>query len=451
MHTSKEGDVDPKITPEAAHEVAKEAFLMGAPLVLVSIQADYLSHVTEPTGLRAPVNQFAHARAFVDASNRAVVGFNVDNLYTFAVLDLSAEPIVMSMPPMGDRYWIMQLIDAWNGVPGAPGARTHGGQGGHFLIAGPGWDGDVPDDIELIRCPTSIAMIGGRTYCSGPADYATVNALQDRYRLTPLSRWGGEYAPPRHVPLDEGSGGDTLVNEQFMALGPERFYERLLRLMVDNPAAPEDAPVLEQLKELGLVPGDAFDLSAFPDELAQAIALGYEDGRAEMAATARSLGEMVNGWSLAYDIGRYGTRYAYRAAWTFVGLGGNLLEDAFYPTTVVSEDGSDLDGAHSYELTFAADQIPPAKAFWSLTMYDIESYLVPNKWGRYALGDRSRMTYAADGSLTILMQRDHPGPDNESNWLPAPEGRFRLALRLYIPDDRVIDRRWVPPPVRKVA
>ncbi len=122
-----------------ARELARDALVFGAPLVLVSIQADYLSAVTEPIGLRAPVGQFAHSRAFVDASNRSVVGFNVDNLYSFGVLDLQDEPTVMSVPEMGERYWIMQIVDAWNGVPSAPGSRTRGGQGGDFLIAGPTW------------------------------------------------------------------------------------------------------------------------------------------------------------------------------------------------------------------------------------------------------------------------------------------------------------------------
>jgi hypothetical protein len=163
----------------------------------------------------------------------------------------------------------------------------------------------------------------------------------------------------------------------------------------------------------------------------------------------KSLGDSVDGWSLTYDMGRYGTRYAYRAAWTAVGIGGNILEDAFYPNTTIDGDGDELTGANNYELTFPEGEIPPAAAFWSLTMYDGESYLVPNELDRYAVGDRSAFTLAPDGSLTIYIQHENPGPDKESNWLPAPEGKMRLALRLYVPDDRVINRRWVPAPIRK--
>ena len=436
------------LDPATARALAQDAFIFGAPLVLVSLQADYLSAVTEPVGLRAPVGRFAHARAFVDASNRSVVGFNVDNLYSFAVLDLGDEPTVMSVPDMGERYWIMQVIDAWNGIPGAPGSRTRGGQGGDFLIAGPTWDGDVPDGMELIACPTRIAMIGGRTYCTGPDDYATVNALQDQYRLCPLSKWGTGYEPPAHTPVKEGVDGDTLVNAQFLGLGAEAFFQRLNTLLVDNPAYPADVDALAALEPLGIGAGQPFDLAQWPPDVAEAITAGHQDGVAQMMATAQQLGEMVNGWSLAYDMGRYAT-HPVRAAWSFVGVGGNLVEDAFYPTTVVDGDGDTLTGSERYTLRFPADGIPPAHAFWSLTMYDAESYLVANELDRYALGDRDELVHGPDGSITIYLQRERPAPDEVPNWLPAPQGPFRLALRLYVPDQTVLDRIWVPPPVRK--
>ena len=442
-----------------ATSLAKEAYEFGAALLLTSIQADYIAQVTEPTGLRAPANQFGHGRAFVDASDRTVVGFNVDNLYSFAVVDVSDEPMVLSIPEMGDRYWIMQVIDAWNGVPAAPGSRSHGGKGGVFLLTSPSFSGDVPDGMEEIRCPTGVTMLAGRTYCSGPDDYAAVNALQDECRLTPLSQWkdgvfarmGEMYEPPSFVPLREGVDGETLVTDQFMGLSAGQFYRKLNALLVGNPGSAPDAPVLERLKTIGIGPGIDFELSDFPARVQAAIEVGYQLGRVEVMKAAQSLGEEVNGWSLTYDMGRFGTKYAYRAAWTLVGIGGNLMEDAFYPTTTFDSDGDDLVGANRYELTFAASEIPPASAFWSLTMYDDEAYLVPNELDRYAVGDRTSFDYGPDGSLTIYMQHENPGPDKEANWLPTPEGEFRLALRLYVPDKRVVDRNWVPSPVEKAT
>jgi hypothetical protein len=179
------------LTPDEAKNLAKEAWLFGMPLVMFEIQFDYGTYTIKPEATRAPVNQFVHYRKFVDASNRSVVGFNVDNLYSFGSLDLAKEPIILSIPAMGDRFWLMQIIDAWNGVPAAPGSRTHGGEKAHdFLIAGPDWKGVAPDGVEVLRSPTNLAIIGGRTYCAGSDDYDRVNKLQDQYKLTPLSAWG---------------------------------------------------------------------------------------------------------------------------------------------------------------------------------------------------------------------------------------------------------------------
>ena len=146
-----------------------------------------------------------------------------------------------------------------------------------------------------------------------------------------------------------------------------------------------------------------------------------------------------------------GTNYPYRAAWTFFGVGGNLPADAIYPTAIKDGDGKPFDGANEYELHFAKDEIPPVNAFWSLTMYDADSYLVPNPINRYALGDRSQMKFEDDGSLTIYIQREAPRKDREANWLPATNGPFGVALRLYAPNPEVADGTWSPPPVKQTS
>jgi hypothetical protein len=170
-----------------------------------------------------------------------------------------------------------------------------------------------------------------------------------------------------------------------------------------------------------------------------------------MMKESSQLGKIVNGWSLTYDMGKYGTRYAYRAAWTYFGVGGNVLEDAFYPLAQTDADKNPLDAANKYTLTFTKDQIPPASAFWSLTMYDFDAYLVPNPLNRYALGDRSNLKSEKDGSLTIYLQNTSPGKDKESNWLPTPSsGKFKVALRLYIPKPEVTNGKWLPPAIKKV-
>jgi hypothetical protein len=441
-----------KLTPDVARDLAKEAWLFGLPLVMFEKQIDYSTHVTQPEATRSPVNQFVHYRKFVDASNRSIVGFNVDNLYSLAWIDLQDEPLVLAVPAMGDRYWMMQIVDAWNGVPAAPGSRTLSGDVPHvFLIAGPDWKGATPDGMELLRSPTNLGGIGGRTYCAGADDYAAVNALQDQYKLTPLSALGKPYAPPAKVPLKEGADGETLVNAQVMTLSPEQFFSNLNRLLATNPPYAEDAPTLKKLLPLGIAPGAPFSTEGLDADVVAALEEGVGEGKAAMAAEMKSLGKMVNNWGLTYDMGRYGTRYAYRAAWTFVGIGGNVIEDAFYPLALNDADGKPLSGEHKYTLTFKMGAWPPADAFWSMTLYDIEGYLVDNPLDRYAIGDRSGMEPNPDGSLTIYIQGESPGKEKEANWLPAPKsGPFKVALRLYAPQESVLNEDWVPPGLVRV-
>jgi len=438
-----------KLAPDVARFLATEAWLFGLPLVMFEKQVDYSTHVTKAEETRAPINQFVHYRKFVDASNRSIVGFNVDNLYSLAWIDLKAQPLVLAVPAMGDRYWMMQIVDAWNGVPAAPGSRTHSGDGPYlFLVAGPDWKGTVPEGMELLRSPTNLGGIGGRTYCAGADDYATVNALQDQYKLTPLSAWGKPYMPPANVPLKKRVDGKTLVNEQVMALNAGQFFSNLNRLMATNPPYAEDAPTLEKLRPLGIAPGASFSTEGLGADVVAALEEGVAQGKAAMAAEMKSLGKMVNHWGLTYDMGRYGTKYAYRAAWTFVGIGGNVIEDAFYPLALNDADGKPLSGEHRYTLTFKKGAWPPADAFWSMTLYDLEGYLVDNPLDRYAIGDRSGMAPNPDGSLTIYIQGESPGKDKEANWLPAPKtGPFKVALRLYVPRESVLDGSWVPPTV----
>jgi hypothetical protein len=446
-NTNKKEGTQINLSPEQAKTLAKEAWLFGMPLVMFEKQIDYSTYVTRADETRAPINQFVHYRKFVDASNRTIVGFNVDNLYSFAWLDLQAEPLVLAVPAMGDRYWLMQIFDAWNGVSAAPGSRTLSGDDPHvFLIAGPDWKGTVPEGMELLRCPTNLGGIGGRTYCAGADDYAATNALQDQYQLMPLSAWGKPYTPPANVPLKEGADGETLVNEQVMALKAGQFFSNLNRLMATNPPYAEDAPVLQKLHTLGIAPGEPFSTEGFDADVVAALEEGVAQAKAALVAEISSLGKMVNHWGLTYDMGRYGTRYTYRAAWTFAGIGGNLIEDAFYPFAVKDVEGNQLTSDKNYTLTFDEGEWPPAQAFWSLTIYDMEGYLVDNPLNRYAVGDRSQMKPNADGSLTIYIQSESPGKANEANWLPAPKsGEFKLFMRLYAPMEKVIDGSWIPP------
>jgi hypothetical protein len=443
------------VTPAEAKAIAQDGYVFGLPLVYIATQADMETNVSKPDGARAPLNQFAHHRDFPDAKNNKIVGMNVDTLYSLAQLDLSAEPIVLVVPPMqGKRWWIMQVLVAWNDVPGAPGSRTNDEKGGAFAIEGPNFKGDLPAGLEPIRCDTNLVTLGGRTYTGGPHDYAAVHKIQDEYQLIPLSQWKGpgtRYTPPADVPVKPNVDSKTPVPTQVFRMTAEQFFGRLSELLVNNPARAADAPIMARLAKLGIKAGAPFKMDAFDAETRKAVEDGIAAGQQAIRDAESKMGEMVNGWQMALDLGRYGTRYTYRAAWTYFAVGGNLVEDAIYPLGLVDADGQRFNGANRYILRFTKDQIPPVEAFWSLTLYDKDSYLVDNPIKRYALGDRSNLKVDRDGSLTLYIQSESPGADKARNWLPAPkEGAFKLALRLYVPKKQVADGTWKPPAVQRV-
>ena len=452
---AKEKPPEAKLTPAEAKSIAQDGYLFGLPLVYIAVQMDAQTNVAKPEGGRAPFNQFQHYREFPDAKNNAIVGMNVDTLYSIANLDLTAEPIVLVVPPMeGKRWWIMQVIDAWNDVPAAPGYRTQGDKGGNFALVGPKFQRTLPAGLEEIRVDTSLVAIGGRTYTGGKSDYSAVHKIQDGYQLIPLSQWQGagtDYTPPASVLVKPGVDTTTPVPAQVFRLSADQYFVRLCELLVNNPARSADAPIMARLAKLGISPGAKFSTARFDADTRKAIDEGVAAAQQAVRDEESQMGEIVNGWQVARDLGRYGTKYTYRAAWTYFGVGGNLVEDALYPVSIVDSDGNRLNGANKYELHFTKDEIPPVDAFWSITLYDKDSYLVDNPINRYALGDRSKMKVGDDGSLTIYIQNESPGRNKESNWLPSPKEGFKLALRLYVPKKQVIDGTWKPPAVKKVG
>jgi hypothetical protein len=432
-----------------ARRLAREAWVLGMPPVYIERQWLLSSNVSRPSDRQAPPNQFAHFRDFPTVDTQIAANMNVDTLYSLACIDLRAEPIVLSVPEMGNRYWIMQLVDAWNNVPAAPGSRTVGGQGGNFVLVGPRWHGSIPAGLTHLHLPTTMLLLKGRTYVANEADLPAVHALQDKYQLVPLSSWGSPYSPPTDVPIDESVDMKKTVQEQTLRMTPDTFFNNLNRLLVYNPPEPPDPGTMDRLTRVGVIPGRNFDFASFDQSLQQDIYSGVLDGQREMQSVDQ--GKAVNTWRFALDMGRFGKNYALRAYSTFFNLGCNLAEDAIYPTTAVDSNNLPLDAAYRYVLHFRQDEIPPVKAFWSLTMYDSSGFLSRNPIDRYALGDRSQMTYGKDGSLTIFIQQESPGPDKEANWLPTPDaGGMMLILRLYQPRQEAIDGTWKPPAIQRV-
>jgi hypothetical protein len=427
---------------------AREAFVFAYPLLLMDATRAQMTATATPTAMAAPVNQFANLPQFPDASFHSVVSPNADTLYSSAWLDLTEQPVVLSVPDTDGRYYLMPLLDAWTNVFASPGARTTGTHSGDFAIVGPDWRGELPRNLREIDAPTSMVWIIGRTQTNGRADYDAVHQVQAGFRLTPIGSWGRPHTPPPGRPDREASAAAPV--DQVAGMDAESFFGRAARLLVDNPPRQADAVAMARMRHIGVAPG-SFVWDSFGDRARRAIAGGMADGLAAVEAEGRRpRGKIRNNWALLDDLGQYGTDYLRRAAVAWLGLGANLPSDALYPITRVDAEGKPLNGASSYLLRFEPGQTPPVHAFWSLSMYDDRQFFVDNPLDRYAIGDRDPLGFNADGSLDVLIQHRRPVERVESNWLPAPAGDFNLILRMYWPKAAALDGSWAPPPVTRV-
>jgi hypothetical protein len=440
-----------KVAPAEIQKITKEAYIFGYPLVLMDVTRQVGTACPKPGPNCAPMNQFEHKSAFPDHTFTDVVSPNVDTLYSTTWLDLSKEPMVLSVPDTKGRYYLMPMLDAWTNVIASPGARTTGTGKGDFAIVGPGFKGKLPSGLKKIESPTNLVWIIGRTQTNGKADYEAVHTIQKEYKLTPLSAWGKPYTPPTDVPVDQKVSKEAPV-KQVEKMDAQEFFGRLNVLMEANPPAPADAKAMQKFAALGIAPGKKFSLEGFDPAAKSALEKDVKEAYQEIMAKAKKPpSKVVNGWMLSYDLGSYGTNYPYRAAIALVGLGANLPADALYPLTRVDGEGKPLTGKNKYVMHFTKDQIPPVKAFWSLTLYNDKQFFVKNPLNRYAIGDRDKLKFNPDGSLDLYIQHESPGKDKESNWLPAPKDSFNLIMRLYWPKKSVLDGSWAPPPVKQVS
>jgi hypothetical protein len=421
-----------------------EAALYFYPLVTMDITR--LQAINAPAGTKpgfGPPNEFHHFRAFPTADFRNVVRPNFDTLYSSAFLDLTAGPVILHAPDTDDRYYMLPLIDMWTDVFANPGKRTSGTDAKDFVVTGPGYTGELPDGLPVIAAPTPYVWIIGRTQTNGPADYDAVHKVQDGYSITPVGEAPNHVVDPEYDTTTEPL---KLVNNMSTA----DFFTYAADLLAVNPPHPTDFSQLARIANLGIVAGESFDASRFSAEELAEIDAGRAGALQDMLAALNTLGTNIDGWTTFTEtMGVYGNYYFKRAVVTLIGLGANPAEDAVYPLLTADADGNPVAGENDYVIHFDADKLPPAYAFWSVTMYDAEGFQVANELDRFAIGDRDPLTYNADGSLDLYLQHTNPGPERESNWLPAPLGPLGITMRLYAPKREVLDGRWHPPAVRK--
>jgi hypothetical protein len=432
-----------QVTPVQAEQLGHEAYRYGIPLLEFLRIRREMTSVKAPDGQgNAPVNALANARAFARPSDRTVVAPNHDTLYSLAQLDLGKGPIVLSHPDMGRRYFDFEFVDPYTNVLGYVGTRVTGTHAGRFAIVWTKGRQKAPRGMRVIRSPYRRVWVIGRTLATDtPADLRRAHRKQTQYRLSPS---------PHPRPHRPGKPKKAPLPNDGLAL-----LRKLDRALAQNPPPKRDMPALRRLRAIGVGPGldptkaglSAEALSALKAAVEDEAATLIGDSRVEVAGKALA----NNGW-LVLDpkVGRYGTDYDLRALVAVLGIGANTSEESIYPTALADSEGRLFDGANRYRLVF--DKPPPARAFWSLTLYDADAFLVPNSANRYALGNfHPPLRRRGDGSIVVVVSHDKPS-EQGVNWLPAPaQGMFRLNLRLYWPRKSALDGSWRPPPVERMA
>jgi hypothetical protein len=437
--------------------IAEEAFIYGLPLVMNYAVMNELVLNTDSGQYKGPFNTIASESRVFTYQDTAVVTPNSDTPYSMLWLDLRAEPMVISVPEVeAGRYYSVQLIDGNTYNYGYIGSRATGNAAGDFLVAGPDWNGEKPEGIrQVFRSTTPFGLSVFRTQLFNAEDIGNVKQVQAGYKVQPLSAFLKQPAPaaaPATVfPPANNAGIKT------------EFFDYLDAALMFVPETAQDKDIRAKLARLGIGTGKPFAFKELPAAKRAAMMMGMKAGAEKVDGFLESGSKHINGWKIGSLFGNesfYKGDWLMRAAAAKGGIYGNNADEAVYPMTRKDADGQTLDGSkHSYTLTFAAGQLPPVNAFWSVTMYDGNTQLlIQNPINRYLINSPMLpgMKTNADGSLTIYIQKDSPGKDKESNWLPAPNGPVYMVMRLYWPKTEspsVLPAgagTWSPPPVVRV-
>ena len=439
------------VSPAEARSIAKEAYIYGFPMVgNYLVLYTYFVNQKSPE-FKAPWNQICNIPRVYTPEDKAVKAPNSDTPYSMLGMDLRTEPLVITVPPIEkQRYFSIQLIDFYTFNFDYIGSRTTGNDGGHFLVAGPGWKGEVPKGIKkVIRSETELALAVYRTQLFDPGDLDNVKKVQSGYKVQVLSEFLGQ---PKPVVAPAIDFIEPLTLDE-LKTSPD-FFKILNFSLKFCPTHPSEKEIMARFAKIGIGSGRTFDPGTFPAEIQTTFGQGIADAWAVFADFKKNqfdTKKVVFG-----DL--YGTReyqknnYFYRMVAFVLGNYGNSKEEAMYPIYTLDAEGKALVGTNRYTLHFAPGHLPPVNAFWSLTMYGLpENLLVANPLDRYLINSPMlpKLKRDTDGGLTLLVQNESPGKERESNWLPAPKGPFLMALRLYWPKEEAIDGRWAEPKVVK--
>lgn len=440
-------------TPQEVREIAKEAYTYGFPMVdMYRIQNAYAVNKNSGQYLGDWNQIHSIARVFTPADT-TVQTPNSDTPYSFLSTDLRTEPLVLTVPPIeANRYFSLQFIDNYTYVYDLIGSRTTGNGGGTYLLAGPDWKGEKPAGVDkVIQSDTDFGMVLYRTQLFDPADIANVKKIQAQYKVQPLSAFEKKPAPAAAPAVDFIT---PLTPEEEKT--SQDFFKVLNFTLKYAPVKPEERELRAKFATIGIGPDGDFDPAKLTDEQRTAIEDGMADAWAELhtfQTEQLQTGKVTSG-QLFGSAEQLNGNYLYRFAGAVMGILGLPGAEAMYFPLTNDAAGAPLNGANNYTLTFAEDQLPPVKAFWSVTMYKLpEILLVDNPINRYLINSPmlANLVRNPDGGITIYLQHTTPGPEKEANWLPTPAGDFQMILRTYWPEKAITDRTWIPPKVTKVS
>ena len=445
---------------EEAYAIGVDAYLYFYPLLTMDITRKQLSNVEPGKGFGGPMNTFVNVPEYPTADMKVVVRPNFDTLYSSGWIDLTKEPVIVSVPDTNGRYYLLPMLDMWTDVFASPGWRTTGTAASNFIIVPPGWRPDLkdrlidefklPKDTQRIDAPTAYVWIIGRTKTDGPQDYDAVHKIQAGYKITPLSQWG-KAPEPVQVKIDPTIDMKTPPKIQVDTMPAGKYFAYAAELMKLQPPHITDQPIIAQMKRIGIEPGKSFDIDKVDPAIKKGLERAPKGAQELMKWKVATIARVVNGWSMNTDtMGVYGNYYLKRAMVAQIGLGANLPEDAIYPLNLGDESGRPLDGANKYSIHFDKGATPPVNAFWSITLYDQDGFQVGNTLNRFAVSSWMPFQHNPDGSLDLYFQNQSPAAEKETNWLPAPKGSFNLCMRLYAPKSEALTGKWNPPPIMKI-
>lgn len=443
------------LAPKEVEQIAKDAYIFAYPM-LMGYQAQFYTTMPQSPGYRGPLNQISNDTKPADHTRKDVVTMNGDTPYSAFGLDLRADPMVLSVPKINDRYYVFQCVDLFTHNFAFVGTRTTGSEAGDYLFVGPTWKGEIPKEKfkDVFHSESQFVTIIGRTQLKGIEDLPNVLEIQKKYQLQSLSSF-------------EGKEPKTAPEIDWVPLNPEEFGDaRFIKyvnfyLSMVEPFHKDDTAALKRFEAIGIKPGVAFDSTNYSSETLAAINAGVKGAIKDIQEKAEHIAQRVNGWNMMDAFGPrefYKNDWLLRAAAVMVGIYANDKVEAFYPIAYVDADNEVLDGSkHKYQIHFNKTNIPPARYFWSVTLYNkqadgVSGYMAENPINRYLINSTTKgLAKDKDGNFTISIQHEEPvGKERKANWLPAPKEPFYLALRIYGPEESAMNGTWEPPAIEKV-